>query len=141
MLKWTGALAAAAVVGVVAGYGGDLLTRPNSTKTMTQTATQTSTQVNTATATVPTTVTATQTQTATATQTLPGQTITQTATQTQTATSTVTPPAQTVFQLVSALANQKPSRALARNDLNARPRAWSSTSRLSASVNSPCSQS
>src|SRR5271157_2965747 len=53
MLKWTGALAATAVVGIGLGVGADLLFRPNSTKTTTQT------QVNTTTATqtVQTTVT------------------------------------------------------------------------------------
>ena len=57
MLKWTGALAATAVVGIGLGVGADLLLRPNSTKTTTQTQVNTTTQTNTATQTVQTTVT------------------------------------------------------------------------------------
>ena len=37
MLKWTGALAAVGVVGVALGFGGEMLLRPNSTKTTTVT--------------------------------------------------------------------------------------------------------
>jgi len=41
MLKWTGALAGAAIVGAVAGWQGDLLARPSVTTTVTSTVTET----------------------------------------------------------------------------------------------------
>ncbi|MGA2876670.1 MAG: molybdopterin-dependent oxidoreductase, partial [Nitrososphaerales archaeon] len=44
MLKWTGALAAAGIVGIGLGFGGDLLARPNTTTTKTSTVTATTTQ-------------------------------------------------------------------------------------------------
>ena len=83
MLKWTGALAAAGVVGIGLGIGGDLLLRPNNTTTQTQTSTQTQTQVK------------TQTSVSTATQNVT-EISTQTAVSTQSATTTVTAPAPTL---------------------------------------------
>ena len=60
VLKWSGALAAAGIVGVGLGFGGDLLLRPSTTKTTTQIVTQTgSTATETATQTITTSVTAT----------------------------------------------------------------------------------
>ena len=47
MLKWTGALAAAGVVGIGLGFGADLLVRPNTTTTKTSTVTATATSVST----------------------------------------------------------------------------------------------
>ncbi|MGA2876306.1 MAG: twin-arginine translocation signal domain-containing protein, partial [Nitrososphaerales archaeon] len=44
VLKWTGALAATGVVGIGLGLGGDLLIRPNTTKTVAQVSTATETQ-------------------------------------------------------------------------------------------------
>jgi trimethylamine-N-oxide reductase (cytochrome c) len=81
-IKWTTALAAvgAAVVGLGVGYGADLLSRPNATKTSTQVSTETATQTSTLTAPAQT-VTQTSTSTATATTT---ETTTQTTTQTPT---------------------------------------------------------
>ena len=78
VIKWAGALAAAGVVGVGLGFGGDLLVRPNSQTTLTETSLGTET------------VTATQTQTSTATVTQPPVTKTATTTATSTATQTVT---------------------------------------------------
>ena len=60
MLKWTGALAAAGVVGVGLGVGADLLLRPNTTKTTTETTVQTTVQSATETLTQTTTNTVTQ---------------------------------------------------------------------------------
>ena len=51
VLKWSGALAAAGIVGVGLGFGVDLLVRPNTTSTTTQTVSKTSTITATQTAT------------------------------------------------------------------------------------------
>jgi anaerobic dimethyl sulfoxide reductase subunit A len=55
MLKWTGALAAAGIVGIGLGFGGDLLIRPSTTSTLTKTQATTQTATQTATTTVTTT--------------------------------------------------------------------------------------
>ena len=85
MLKWTGALAAAGIVGVGLGFAGDLLTRPNSTTTSTATKVNTTTQTNVMTETQMATETQMMTATATVTQPV-----------TSTATSTVTQPPSTI---------------------------------------------
>ncbi|MGA2874087.1 MAG: molybdopterin-dependent oxidoreductase [Nitrososphaerales archaeon] len=111
-LKWSSAVAAAGIVGIVAGVGGDMLLRPSTTATSTvtntqpaQTVTATSTlpaQTVTATNTLPAqTVTATNTQTATVTQT--GNTVTQTTTATTTKTSTVTSSTSHNVQVLSSV--------------------------------------
>lgn len=74
VLKWSGALAAAGVIGIGLGFGGDILLRPSTTSTKTSTTTGPTTTVtapgttSTVTTTSPAT-TVTQTQTETATQT------------------------------------------------------------------------
>jgi Rieske Fe-S protein len=110
MLKWTGALTAAGVIGIGLGVGGDILIRPSTTSTKTTTITQppqtitqppqTITQTQPTTETQPPqtlteTTTATQTVTRTqppqtVTQTQPAQTVTETTTQTEQQTSTTT---------------------------------------------------
>ena len=89
MLKWTGALAAAGVVGIGLGVGGDLLLRPNTTKTLMQTSTQTLTQTET-TAEIQTVTGPVTTQTTTNTATVTGPVTTQTTTNTATVTGPVT---------------------------------------------------
>ena len=84
VIKWTGALAATGVVGIGLGLGGDLLLRPNTTKTVSQVSTSTETQTATTTLTQPTTITQATTATTTATK-----TATQTATTTATTTQTI----------------------------------------------------
>ncbi len=84
VLKWSGALAAAGIVGIGLGIGADLLIRPSVTKTTTATGPTTTT-----TATGPTTTT---TKTATG----PTTTSTTTSTSTSTSTSTVSGPTTTV---------------------------------------------
>ena len=101
MLKWTGALAAAGVVGIGLGVGGDLLLRPNVTKTVAETSTSTETQTATATVTQPTTITQATTATATQTATTTA-TATKTTIATQTATSTVTQPPTTITTTTTA---------------------------------------
>src|SRR5512137_1827700 len=83
MLKWTGALAGAVIVGAAGGFGADLLLRPNVETTKTETATKTTTTTQATTATQTTTKTETATKTTTA-------------TQTTTATTTVTAPPPTI---------------------------------------------
>ena len=91
-LKWAGALAAVGIVGVGLGLGGDLLVRPNSTKTSTieTTKTQVSTQTQVATQTATEMETSTATATQTAISTAAGPTVT------KSVTSTVAPPPTTI---------------------------------------------
>jgi anaerobic dimethyl sulfoxide reductase subunit A len=79
VLKWSGALAAAGIVGIGLGIGGDLLIRPSTTRTTTSTATATG-PTTTSTVTGPTTT----------------RTTTSTTTTTNTATSTLTVPPTTL---------------------------------------------
>ena len=91
-IKWTTALGVvgAAAVGLGAGYGADLVLRPNTASTTTETETQTKTQTQNVTQTETQTVNDTTTQTATKTQ-------TQTQTVTQTTTVGTPAPAETVL--------------------------------------------